>query len=70
MKKDMHVDIKYTTVCALCEYWFDPACHYIEPSHVPDHYYYDSKARSMCTKKHCDTYGGQPGCCYYKCKIK
>lgn len=70
MSKDMHVDIRYTKVCALCEFWLDPVWSYIEPSNVPNHFYYDSKARRRCIAKKCDTYGGQPGCQNYKCKCK
>lgn len=69
MNKDMHIDIRHIKVCALCQFWWDPMCSYIEPSNVPNHFYYDAKARRKCCLKKYDTYGGQTACPNYKCKV-
>ncbi|MCM1220272.1 MAG: hypothetical protein NC548_37875 [Lachnospiraceae bacterium] len=70
MSINMHVDVKYIKVCALCAYWNDVFHKHSEISNVPDHYYYDGRARELCLCKRHETYGGQPGCPNYKFRFK
>lgn len=70
MSMNMHVDIRYIKVCALCTYWNDVCRKHVEISPAPYHYYYDGRAREMCLCKRHETYGGQPGCEEYDCKFR
>ena len=54
----MHVDTRYIKVCATCKYWNDGFDKHLAFSNVPNHVYYDGKAREICIKSRCSTNAG------------
>ncbi len=54
--------------CALCKYWWDPACRYIEPRTAID-WQIDSAARCFCLKRNTMT-TALDICAKYRCKIE